>query len=97
VSWNWGRTKGGSFVEVRGQVKNISGSSLKSVAAVATFYDKDEGFITSDDALIDYNPIMPGQVSPFSVLEHYNPAMRSATVEFKYLMGGTIPTRRKAK
>lgn len=99
VSFRWGRTEGGNYAEAKGQVKNISGKSLKSVAAVVTFSDKSGGFITSSDALIDYNPILPGQTSPFSVMETYNPAMRTgtATVAFKFLMGGTIPTRHSEK
>ena len=95
-SWNWTRTEGGDYVKVKGQVKNISGERLKNVEAVVTFKDKNGDFITSSDALIDYNPILPGQTSPFSVTETYNPAMRTgnAYVEFKFLMGGTIPIKR---
>jgi hypothetical protein len=96
VSWNWGQTSE-SFVEAKGLVKNISSERLENVQAVVTFFNKDKDFITSSDALIEYNPIMPGQTSPFSVLETYNPAMRSATIEFKHLMGGTIPTRHNEK
>ena len=65
--------------------------SLRNVVAVVSFYDARGNFITSDDALIDYNPILPGQASPFSVMATENPAMRTARVEFKELMGGTIP------
>jgi hypothetical protein len=95
ISFTWGGTETGHFVEAKGQVKNISGKRLEKVEAVVTFSDKSGGFITSSEALIDYNPILPGQTSPFNVLETYNPAMRTgtATVEFKFLMGGTIPTR----
>ena len=77
---------------VEGQVKNISTESLKSVTANATWYDKADGFITSDDALIEYNPILPGQTSPFKTMSRTNPAMSKYSVEFKFLMGGTIQT-----
>lgn len=73
-----------------GQVKNISSQPLKNVEAVATFYDSNGQFITSSDALIDYNPILPGQISPFKVMKTENPAMKKASVEFKYLSGGSI-------
>jgi hypothetical protein len=97
ISFSWRGTGTGHYVEAKGQVKNISGERLENVEAVVTFNDKSGGFITSADALIDYNPILPGQTSPFSVIETYNPAMRTGTaaVEFKYLMDGTIPTRHK--
>jgi len=99
ISFSWGGTETGHFAEAKGQVKNISGRRLENVEAVVTFNDKRGGFITSSDALIDYNPILPGQTSPFSVIETYNPAMRTGTavVEFKFLMGGTIPTRQSEK
>lgn len=77
---------------VEGQVKNISSESLRSVAAVTTWYDKAGGFITSDDAIIDYNPILPGQTSPFKTMSRTNPAMEKYSVEFKFLMGGAIAT-----
>ena len=92
-SWNWGQTEGGSHAEANGIIKNISGQSLKNVTAVVSFYTKDGTFITSDEALIDYNPILSGQTSPFKVLETWNPAMSRASVEFKFLMGGTINTK----
>jgi len=97
IAFHWGQTEGGGFVEAKGQVKNITGKSLANVTAVVTFDDKSEGFITSSDALIDYNPILPGQTSPFTVIETYNPAMRKAGVEFKFLMGGTIPAKHSEK
>jgi hypothetical protein len=93
VKYSWSTEYDHAILE--GQVKNISASSLRNVTAVATFYDKSGGFITSDDAIIDYNPILPGQVSPFKVITTENPAMRKAGVEFKFLMGGTINTRYK--
>jgi len=98
-SWSWFTEYG--YAKGVGQVKNISGVPLRNVEAVATFYDAQGNFITSADALIDYNPILPGQTSPFSVIAPANPAMRRAGVEFKELMGGTIPfadsTRRRRR
>ena len=82
----------GYFI-VEGQVKNISGSSLDNVVAVVTVYDGNHRFITYDEALIDYTPILAGQTSPFSVYVDYNPAIEWYDVEFKYLLGGTIPWR----
>jgi hypothetical protein len=92
-SFRWGETRDGHFVEVRGQVKNISGRSLENVMAVVTFIDKSGGRITSSDAMIDDNPILPGQASSFCIIETYNPAMRTAVVEFSFLMGANIPTK----
>lgn len=89
LSWRWYRSSD-YFVEVVGEVKNISGRPLENVTAVVSFYTGDGTFITSSDALIEYNPILPGQVSPFHVIETYNPEMKTANLQFKFLLGGTI-------
>ena len=51
--------------------------------------------ITSDSSLIEYDPILPGQTSPFKVIERYNPAMEKANIEFKHMWGNRIPTYHK--
>jgi peptidyl-prolyl cis-trans isomerase A (cyclophilin A) len=81
------------FAILEGQVRNISSQPLRNVEALASFYDADGGFITSSDSLIEYNPILPGQTSPFKVMQSWNPAMKKAGVAFKDLMGGSIPLR----
>jgi hypothetical protein len=79
------------YAIMEGQVMNISGQRLENVEAVATFYDAKGEFVTSDNAVIDYNPILPGQKSSYKVTVACNPAMRKGGVEFKYLGGGSIP------
>ena len=75
---------------VEGQVENISQSSMKNVVAVANFYTQDGEFITSENALIEYDPIPPGQTSPFKTGARYNPAMKRCSVDFKEFFGGKI-------
>ncbi|MCE5200531.1 MAG: FxLYD domain-containing protein [Armatimonadota bacterium] len=91
-TWSWS-SESEDFVKVEGQVTNLTDEKLENVTAVASFYDSNGEFITSDDALIDYNPILPGQTSPFSVISRYNPAMKKAQIEFKELSGGTLSTK----
>jgi hypothetical protein len=43
---------------------------------VASWYDKDGTFISSDDAPIEYQPLMPGHTSPFKSLIQGMPRMR---------------------
>ena len=83
-------SEGGGYHIVEGQVKNISDQPLKNVTAVSTWFDKDGGFIKSDDAIVEYNPILPGQTSPFKTMSSTNPAMSKYTVNFKTLFGGTL-------
>lgn len=94
LSWSWSGPSYG-YAKASGQVKNISDHTLDNVVAVVTFYDSKGTFITSDNALIEYNPILPNQTSPFEVMATWNPAMNKAFLEFKHLMGGTIATYRK--
>ena len=93
-SWTWSQEYG--YVTAEGRVKNIADTTLRSVEAVVTFTTKDGTFITSDDALIEFNPILPGQTSPFKVMTVYNPAMARATIDFKELMGGAVRWRERA-
>ena len=92
VSWNWSPTEDGSYVEAKGQVKNTSNKSLQDVEAVVTFKDKEGKSIAQNSALIDFNPILAGQTSPFAVMEAFNPEINSASIQFKFLDGETIPT-----
>jgi len=75
---------------VEGQVQNITEASMKNIEAVVTWHDSNGNFISSDTALIEYDPLLPGQTSPFEVLARANPAMKKYSVEFKSFFGGRI-------
>jgi len=49
-----------------------------------------QSFITTDSALIDYNPILSGQISPYKVMRRINPMMEHYTIEFKENLGTAI-------
>lgn len=84
------------FVEITGLVRNISGEPLENVQAIGEFFTEDETFVKSAEALVEYDPILPGQSSPFRVMTTTNPAIRKSRVTFKNLFGGTIATRRSS-
>lgn len=92
-SWNCGHEHG--YSKVTGRVKNISDQPLENVTAVGEFFTSDNTFVKSSEALIDYNPILAGQSSPFEVLTTHNPAISTCNISFKKLMGGTIETKEK--
>lgn len=92
-SWNWGIQY--DFAIAEGQITNVGYESLKNVSAQVTYYTASGGFITSDDALIEYDPLLPGQTSPWKVITRGNPAMARATVEFKTLRGRTLASYRE--
>lgn len=83
----------GGYWYVEGQVTSLASKPMQSVAVVTTWFTKDGDFISSDDAVIDYNPLMPGQTSPFKTITRGNPAMSKYSVSFKYLLGAEIETR----
>lgn len=78
------------YIIVEGQVKNISSEKLENVEAVVEYYDENDNFIKEDSALIEYNPILPGQTSSFKVMGTDNPEIKRYAVSFKDLMGGKI-------
>jgi hypothetical protein len=82
-----------SFIICEGFVKNISSKPLEDIEAVVTIMDSDKRPFSSADALIDYNPLLPDQQSPFTIYADYNPAFAYWSVEFKEFFGGTILTR----
>jgi len=91
--WRWHEEYGYAVAE--GQITNTSRESLENVTAVVTFKTKGGGFITSSDALVDFNPLLPGQTSPWKVMATWNPAMGTASVQFKKLFGGKLTTYRE--
>jgi len=78
---------------VEGEVRNISNSPLRLVEAVTAWYQDDDTFISSSSSLIDFNPIMPNQTSPFKTMLRGNPLMSKYSVRFKRYGGGSIQMR----
>lgn len=81
------------FSECEGFVKNISGRSMENVEVVVTWVDQNGTPQSTDEALIDFNPVLPEQESPWSTIGRYNPALTRFRVQFKELLGGSILTR----
>jgi len=81
------------FAYLRGEVHNVSNTSLENVMAVASWYTDDGTFITSHEAMIAFNPILPGQSSPFETIGTLNPAMARCKLAFKTLFGGQLSYR----
>ncbi len=90
-------SESGNYHYIEGLIKNISNEPISSVVAVGLWFDKDGEFIKSDDALIDYNPILPGQTSPFKTISRGNPAMSKFRVEFKTMRGATLSVEDQRK
>lgn len=78
------------YFYVIGEVKNISEHPIHSLTVVGTLRTKEEKLIKSISAIVEYNPIMPGQSSPFEALDRANPLVYKCGISFKTIMGGTI-------
>ena len=72
---------------VSGEITNIGGDKLDDVEAVTTFYDSNGGVVTTADAVIDFNPLMPGQTSPYKTMNPDNPLIKTEKTEFHTMNG----------
>lgn len=89
-SWHWEADARIGLVTVEGLVTNNSRQPLENVEVVATFRTSERQLVTSETSLIEYNPILAGQTSPFKVIVRYNPAINACSVGFKNLAGVSI-------
>jgi len=90
---SWGTNYGGFELAVSGQVKNISGTSLKDVEAVVDLSNSQGEFLYSESKLIYRNPLEPGQTSSFDavgVVEDH--AIKYYKIFFRFKSGKRIPT-----
>jgi hypothetical protein len=88
LSWNCQRAYG--YMTLQGEILNRTNAPIKNLLAVARYYTGSKTFVKSDTALIQYNPIMPGQTSPFKVISTDNPMMVECKISFTHLFGGTV-------
>lgn len=91
-SWHWGEDYG--YAIAHGEIKNLTNKKIENIQVVVSWYTENDQLITSDSALIEYNVLMPKQVSPFRVTEKYNPMMKYARINFKVFNGGLLQTYR---
>ena len=88
VSWHW--YERGNYAIAEGEVLNKSSKALGSIQVVVSYYTDADEFITTGNAIIDFNPILPGQSSPFKAYARYNPKMTTALIRFKHVSGAEI-------
>lgn len=76
-----------NYTYVRGEVKNLTDQKIEHVLAVATYKNKAGELVKSDDALLDFDPLMPGQTSPFKVITRNNPEITNCELSFATMRG----------
>lgn len=79
-------------ITFEGEVQNVSSSPLHSVRAVVSWYTSDGQFLTSLGGPVQFDPLLPHQVSPFQVAGPGNPAMTRYRLQFETYGGETLPS-----
>jgi hypothetical protein len=83
---------GSGYRHIEGEVKNVAGQSLKNVEAVVSYYTADGEYVTTERNLIEFQPILSNQTSPFQILTPGNPAITRWKLQFQIMGGGTLPS-----
>ncbi len=78
------------YVTVQGEVQNNTTEKLDSVWVLVSHYDKSGQLVTTDKSIIDYQPLMPGQTSPFKAMTRHNPLMATYKIAFQQGFGGEL-------
>lgn len=87
---SWHCTTENGYHQIDGEIQNISDRPIDQVTIYATFKGNNDEVIKTASALIDYQPIMPGQTSPFKVLTTANPLVRRCFISVGTLFGGSL-------
>lgn len=93
VSSSCDRVGTGRFIECSGALRNISGAVQRNVQIVIQWVDSAGTTQSSDSALIEFNPILVDQESPWKVIATYNPAFTKYKISIAQLGGGTFRYR----
>ena len=86
----WNCYFGAGVMKTGGEVKNISDAPISDLSPNVTFRDSNGTFLSNAEFFLDYNPLLPGQTSPFHVWSNsVNPAI--ATAELALIAGDRQP------
>jgi|SRR5919106_147245 hypothetical protein len=86
------------YTYVRGEVKNLSSTPIEDLRIIGELRQADGTLVKTATAMVEYDPLMPGQSSPFEALTPHNPLATKCQPAFKTFWGPQIPyTYDKAK
>lgn len=83
--WNWSAS--GDYIHIEGEIRNVTTERIEGIKIILTFYDKSQRLVTSDISYANFDPIMPGQTSPYTSMISANPAIDTYTVQFSTRSG----------
>lgn len=90
LSWKC-EPQGTEWMKFLGEVRNTSTVPMESVKALGLVRDS-AGIVGKDFGFIDYDPLRPGETSPFDVLVKTGGRTGTCEVSFTTLAGELIPT-----
>lgn len=79
-----------NLFQVHGLVRNLTGSPINSVVAVVNYFGENNAFVKTDEGHAKFDPIMPGQTSPFTVITSAHPSIVRYVVQFRQFAGSTL-------
>jgi hypothetical protein len=93
LSWSWGPSAGGQWLEAVGEIRNVSGRRLESVQAELTTRDASGNVVNSDTAMVRDVNLEPNQDTRFQVGVRRKGGEQSASLAFRRLFGDRYPHR----
>lgn len=90
TSFSWSR--GNGYITAEGMVKNITDQKLGHIQALFIGDTKSGQMVSYEDSFIEFDPLMPGQSSPFKVMLQDNPMIATGYMKFKFFGDEEIPT-----
>jgi hypothetical protein len=85
------KTHLGDFVHYQGEIQNQTDVPLQHVVAVVILRSTDGEFVSTDDVLIAYSPLLPRQSAPFrGIASHVNPIATRCEIGFRLFSGPSL-------
>jgi hypothetical protein len=78
------------YAHVRGEVRSLASRPIENLMVIGELRQADGTLIKTAEAMVEYDPLMPGQASPFHALTPHNPLATNCGLAFKTLWGGQI-------
>lgn len=78
------------YFRVIGEIQNDSNQKIQGLSVIVTTYDKSGQIVGNESGIVDYDPLMPNQISPFTVVIRSNPTINSYKIAFKQGFGKQI-------
>ncbi|MGX5805920.1 hypothetical protein ACWGS9_32605 [Bradyrhizobium sp. Arg314] len=77
------------FIKITGRMTNKTSRAIENLMAVGMFSSNGDYF-KSATAMVEYQPLLPGQTDPYTVMTTANPAITNCLTTFKTMFGGEV-------